>query len=78
MSGEKPVAADLVPTRSEAFKAPPERPRPCVACAGYHGGVNAGLLCLERELGRTRAEVVRLRDELTFAATQIGTLRATR
>lgn len=69
MSGAAPppgappfVAHELVPTVSEAFKTPPERPKACEACRGYHGGVNALILCLERALRIERGHVTRLRE----------------
>jgi uncharacterized protein YbcC (UPF0753/DUF2309 family) len=51
---------ELVGAPSEAFRTPPEAPRTCAACGSYHGGVNAGLLCLERALRLQRAEIRRL------------------
>ena len=43
-------------------------PRPmCIACGRYHGGVNEGRVCLEREVLRLRARLApidRLRAEI--------------
>lgn len=68
MSGARPIAPDLKPQRSEAFQTPPERPKACAGCGGYHGGVNERLECLERKLAEAR-------DDLKWAAIEIGELK---
>lgn len=54
MSEHKPIG-ELAPTVSRSFDgAPDPRPNTCRACGQYHGGVNAAIQCLEREIDRLR------------------------
>jgi ribosomal protein S14 len=57
--GEAPID---VPA-SESLNAIPVDQKPidknaprCIACGHYHGSVNAGMLCLEREILRLRSK----------------------
>jgi hypothetical protein len=68
MSDHKPIAAELVPSPpSHAPTTGAERPPPCVACGGVHGGVGSGVTCLEttvRTIRRQRAVLIEDRNTL--------------
>lgn len=51
----RPIAPELAPVPSRSFDAPDPPPATCAACGSYHGSVNAGRQCLEREIRRLRA-----------------------
>lgn len=50
----KPIVPALVPTASEAFTGPPDKPMVCLGCSGYHGSVGKHRLCLESNLRAAR------------------------
>ena len=52
------VVPALIPTKSEAFNGPTERPYTCDGCGSYHGGVNESIACLRRELARARLHLL--------------------
>lgn len=57
----KPLAPAL---RISPLREDDEKPRPlpkCIACGAVHGGVGAGILCLENEILRLRGVIARLR-----------------
>jgi hypothetical protein len=70
----KALAAELAASPPAHAPTGAERPATCVACGAWHGGVGAGVLCLQREVLRLRTLLVRagVAFALVFALARCG------
>jgi hypothetical protein len=51
------LSPDLLPPQRPHGSTAHDKPKPCIACGGHHGGVNAKFLCQENEILRLRAVI---------------------